>query len=398
MLVVTLLGISSGLPIMLLYSTIKIWLRRSGIDLGTIGFLNLVTLPYSINFLWAPLLDRFMPLKMGRRRGWILITQLALILCIVSLGFTSPQVSLAYIAIAATLVCFFSATQDIAVDAYRREILDDSELGIGAALGVYGYRLGMWLTSGLGLWVVDPETFGFSFQQSFFLTAGFMSIGVFTVLFLAKEPTTILAKSHRFIDVIVAPFKEIVSRKAALSILAFVFFYKFGDAIAGSMVRAFYVDMGFSNKEIAEVASTFGFFSSMIGLAIGGSIIFRFGFFSSLWVSGVLQGLSTLAYTSLLYFEKSYGLLAAVVGFEDITSGMGTAALVAYMAHLTRREFTATQYALFASLASLGRTLFSSYAGYWIEWSGYLWFFIGCSAIATIGLSLLPKLQGLEKA
>lgn len=389
MLVVFLYGISSGFPIVLLYQTIKIWLRKEGIDLSTVGYIGLLTLPYSFNFLWAPVLDRYQPFKIGRRRSWALITQVALLISILSLAYTNPSESLWPIIIIGSLVGFFSATQDVAIDAYRREILEEEELGIGAALAVYGYRIGMWLVKGPGLFLVDPETLGLSFQQSFYVIALFSLFGILTSLYLAREPEEIHERPTNLVAAYVEPFREFLKRHGALVILAFVFLYKFGDGIAGSMLGPFYVDMGYSNKTIAEVGANIGLFGTLIGLAIGGTFVYRFGYFASLLLSGILQALATFSFTIILYTGPSYPVLATVIAAEDISGGMGTAALVAYMSHLTNRAFTAAQYALLASIAALGRTIFAGGAGILVETIGYFRFFALCSIVALAGLMLI---------
>lgn len=396
MFVILLLGFSSGLPLMLGYSTIKVWLRREGIDLSTIGYIGWVTIPYSINFIWAPLLDRFEILRFGRRKSWMLFAQVALALSIAGLGLFNPSESLGMVVVMGILISFFSATQDVAIDAYRREILPDKELGIGAAIHVYGYRTAMLVTSGLGLWVVDPETLGFSFGESFFMIAGFMLIGISASLF-CSEPTEHQKRPQNLKETVVDPFVDFLQRRGAIPILLFIFFFKFGDAIAGSMLNPFYVDIGFSNSDIAEVAKTFGFFSSMAGLFIGGSLIFRFGILKSLWVYGILQALSTASFAVLSVAGDNYGLFAGVVAFEDLSSGMGTAGLVAYMSGLTNKAFTATQYALLASLASLARTFFSGFAGEIVEAVSFTYFFILGSVFAIPGLVFLYIVTRISK-
>ena len=391
---ILLLGFSSGLPIMLLYSSIKIWLRRENIDLSTIGYFSWITIPYSFNYIWAFLLDRYIPTSLGRRRSWLVITQLGLIACLISLGFGDPSLSVPYIAICGFLVCFFSATQDIVVDAYRREILPDEELGLGASIGVYGYRIGMLVASGFGLWVVDPETLGFSFQQMFQLMACFMLIGV-GASFFCQEPEINGSRSHTLKESIIEPFKDFLTRPGSLWILAFILFFKLGDSIAGSMLGTFYVDLGFSNKTIAEITKGIGFISSMAGLFIGGFAIYNLGIVRCLWIFGILQACSTL-FISALTFDASPFMLTLVVAFEDMSSGMGTATLVAFMASLTNKNFTATQYALFSSLASFGRTFVSGFSGVLIEATDYRVFFIICCLLAVPGLLVLLKVQKVE--
>jgi len=391
MFIVLLLGFSSGLPIMLVYSTLRIWLRREGIDLGTIGFLSWVAIPYSLNFLWAPLLDRFSWGRFGRRKTWILLAQLGCMASIYAIGFGDPQISVTIVVLLAFSIAFFSATQDIAVDAYRREILPDRELGVGAAIGVYGYRTAMLVASGLGLWVVDESTLNMTFNQSFQLISLFMLVGIIASLW-ANEPKLTERMPVTVHDSLIAPFKEFFSRKSSLYVLLLVFFFKFSEAIAGSMAGPFYVDVGFSNRDIAEVTKWFGFASTMAGLFIGGSIIYRFGILTGLWISAILQAVSTAVFSVLAFTGPNWWVLVGVIGFEDISGGMGTAALVAFMSQLASRRFTATQYALLSSLASLGRTFFSGTAGLLIEFMGYVTFFLFCCSLAIPTFLLLFKL------
>ncbi|MCB9061920.1 MAG: AmpG family muropeptide MFS transporter [Halobacteriovoraceae bacterium] len=391
MLIVLFLGFSSGLPIMLLYSTIKIWMRREGVDLSTVGYFSWITLPYTFNFVWSFLLDRYVLFNLGRRKSWLILTQFGLIASLLLLSLGNPTESISYLAFMAFILCFFSATQDIAVDAYRREILPDDELGIGASIGVYGYRIGMLMASGFGLWIVDTETFGFSFNQMFQLMAALMLIGVVTTL-IADEPNVEGDRPDSFIHAIINPFKEFFVREYSIWILLFIIFYKMGDSVAGAMTGPFYVDMGFSNKDIAEITKGVGFISSMAGLFVGGWTIYKIGILRSLWFFGFLQAISTSLF-SILTFSKTLGMLALVVSFEDFSSGMGTAAQVAFMASLTNKRFTATQYALFASLASFGRTFVAGWSGHLVVYSGYFSFFIIGSILAIPGMLLLLKVK-----
>jgi len=452
---VFLLGFSSGLPIMVIYGSIKLWLRRYEIDLPKIGLFSWIAVAYSFNFLWAFLFDRYTPLKkVGRRRSWLLITQIMLVGCFLLLSLGNPDKSLTFIAVAGTLLCFFSASQDVAVDAYRNEILNSEELGIGASLGVYGYRVAMWVASGFGIWVVDEKTWNWSFNQMFLMLAAFMGIGLLTTLW-ADEPTNTHPKEKSFFDSVLNPFFEFLNRDGtfdylrnikrpsgdshfvrklcnyilflpkflikegpiiiykflftkAFFILAFIFFFKFGDSIAGSMSRPFYADLGFSNEIIGKVASTVGLFSTLAGLIVGGSLIYKLGYRVTLWFAGISQALTTGMFALLATYSTNNDL-AKIVFLEDFTSGIGTAALVGFMGHLTNQRFTASQYALFASLASLGRTLFSGTAGKLIVYLrgspvfasssnhiGYVNFYILCALFAIPGLIFLAMMKKEE--
>ena len=315
-----------------------------------------------------------------------------------------PSESVGFIALAGGILCFWSASQDVAVDAYRNEILNSDELGVGASLAVYGYRIGMWVASGFGIWITDAKTWAWSFQQMFLLMASLMVIGIVTTLF-ADEPTENESASKNLKGKCCLPLIEFLKRDGAVLFFAFIFFFKFGDSFAGSMSRPFYAKIGFDNKTIGEIASTVGLFSSLLGLFVGGSIIFRFGYYSALWVSGILQAISTALF-AFLAFMPTKVFFTGVVFFEDLSSGMGAAALVAFMGRLTNKRFTATQYALFASLASLGRTLFAGFAGNVIEgferinflggridYQGYFGFYLLSAILAVPGLFILYRLN-----
>lgn len=400
-----LLGFSGGLPIMIVFSVVKIWARREGVELSTIGLMGLVALPYSLNFLLGPVLDRYSPLKLGRRRSWLLITQIGLVLSIFSLGFCEPKESMEMVALVTLFIAIFGATQDVAIDAYRREILPDEEIGMGASIYVYGYRVAMLVTSGGGLWLADAQTMGLSFNQVFQILGLLMLTGVVTT-FVATEPEVVGEAPKNLKEAVVDPFMEFINRRgwgAAFAILGFIFFFKFGDAIVGTMLSTFYVDMGYSNKVIAEVTKGIGFFSTMAGLGVGSLAIFRFGVVPCLFGFGILQCISTSLFSILTFasLKGTWGALAIVIGFEDFSSGLGTTALISFMATMTNKKYTATQYALFASLAALGKTLFGGGAGYVVEAVGYVPFFYAGSLAAVPGLALIfvmNRIKEKEKA
>lgn len=388
-----LLGFSAGLPIITVYGTVKIWMRREGIDLSTVGMMGWVALPYSLNFLMGPLLDRYTLNRLGKRRSWIFLTQAGLVLSFIMLSFASPFDSVLFCAIATLFVAIFSATQDVAIDAYRREILPEKEIGLGASVYVYGYRVATLIASGVGLWMVDPDTLGLSFNQLFLFLAVLMSLSFLTT-WLADEPPIEESGERKFSDYVVSPFKEFFARrgaKIALLTLAFIFLFKFGDSFAATMYGAFYVDMGYSNKVIAEVAKGIGFVSTMLGLAVGATAVFKWGAVRCLVAFGVLQALSTVCFSLLTFasFKGGWWPLAFVVGFEDFAAGLGTVALISFMAKVTSTNYTATQYALFASLAALGRTLFGGFSGIVLEQIGYVAFFSLGGLLALPGLALI---------
>ncbi|MCF6282841.1 MAG: AmpG family muropeptide MFS transporter [Candidatus Polarisedimenticolaceae bacterium] len=389
MLITLLMGFSSGLPLLLTMSVLQAWMKLEGVDLKTIGLFALVGLPYTLKFLWAPLLDRYSPSLLGRRRGWLLLAQIGLMLSIVLLAFTSPAVSPLSVAFAALLLTFFSASQDIVIDAYRRESLSDEELGFGSSLYVNGYRVGMLLASGGGLILADF----ISFTQVYLLMAGFMLIGVATTLF-APEPEAVAGKPQTLREAVIDPFVEYFSRRDALLILLFILLYKVGDTMASHMSIPFYLDIGFSTSEIGSVVKLFGFWATILGGLLGGLLIIRIGIYRALWFFGILQGLSTAGFALLAMVGYSLIGLTGVIAFENLTAGMGTAAFVAFMASLTNRRFTATQYALLSSFMGIPRVFVAAPTGFMVEAIGWVNFFIFCSLIAIPGLMLLWWLRG----
>jgi len=384
MLITLLMGFSSGLPLLLTMSVLQAWMKLEGVDLKTIGLFALVGLPYTLKFLWAPLLDRYTPSLLGRRRGWLLIAQMGLILSILLLASTSPAETPWNVAFAALLLTFFSASQDIVIDAYRREALSDKELGFGSSLYVNGYRVGMLLASGGGLILADF----LSFSEVYLLMAGFMLIGVGTTLF-APEPEIAEGKPKRLREAVIDPFIEYFSRKDALLILFFILLYKVGDTMASHMSIPFYLDIGFSTSEIGSVVKLFGFWATILGGLLGGLLIIRIGIYRALWIFGILQGVSTAGFALLAVMGYSLIGLTAVIAFENLTAGMGTAAFVAFMATLTNRRFTATQYALLSSFMGIPRVLVAAPTGYMAEAMGWVSFFSFCALIALPGLVLL---------
>ena len=388
MLVAALMGFASGLPLLLTGSVLQAWMKDEGVDLGTIGLFALVGLPYTLKFLWAPLMDRFTPNALGRRRGWLLLFQLALIASLVWLSLARPAVDPWWLAVAALLVTFFSASQDIVIDAYRRESLSDEEQGLGASLYVNGYRVGMLLASGGGLILADH----LSFAQVYQLMAAFMLLGVATTLF-APEPVTAEGVPRTLREAVLEPFIEYFQRRDALLILAFILLYKIGDTMASHMTTPFYLDIGFSKTEIGTVVKLFGFWATVTGGLIGGLLIMRLGIFRALWLFGILQGVSTAGFSVLAQVGASVPGLAAVITFENLSGGMGTAAYVAYMASLTNRKFTATQYALLSSLMGVPRVIAAAPTGYLAGAMGWSWFFVACALIAVPGLLLIRWLH-----
>ncbi|PLY14865.1 MAG: AmpG family muropeptide MFS transporter [Sedimenticola sp.] len=388
LLVHVLFGFVCGLPLLLTGSVLQAWMKEEGVDLSVIGLFAFVGLPYTLKFLWAPLLDRYTPSLLGRRRGWLLLAQLSLVAAIVLLAFAQPAISPLSVAIAALLVTFFSASQDIVVDAYRRESLRDEEQGLGASFYVNGYRLGMLLASGGGLIMADFMTF----QSVYLIMAGIMSVGVLTTL-LSPEPEASEGKPRTLQEAVVEPFLEYFRRRDALAILLFILLYKIGDTMAQHMTTPFYLDIGFSKTEIGTVVKLFGFWATIVGSLLGGVLILRLGIYRALWGFGILQGLSTAGFALLALVGNSLGGLAAVIAFENFSGGMGTAAYIAFMASMTNKKFTATQYALLSSFMGIPRVIAASPTGFMAEGMGWVGFFLFCTLIAIPGLLMLNWLQ-----
>jgi PAT family beta-lactamase induction signal transducer AmpG len=386
MLVALMMGFSCGLPLLLTISVLQAWMREEGVDLTVIGIMALVGLPYTLKFLWAPFMDRFTLPFLGRRRGWLLIAQVALIFSIAGLGSTDPGNNPWIVAFAAFLVTFFSASQDIVVDAYRREDLSDEELGLGSSLYVNGYRMGMLLASGGGLIMADYIPFSMVYP----IMAACILPGVLTTL-LAPEPEATLGAPKTIKGAVFDPLVEYFKRQGALWILAFILLYKIGDSMASAMTMPFYLDIGFSKTEIGTIVKLFGFWATIAGALIGGVLMLRLGINRSLWVFGVFQAISTACFALLARIGHSVPALSGVIAFENLSSGMGTAAYMAFMASITNKRFTATQYALLTSLMGVPRVLASAPTGFLAKNLGWVTFFIACTLIAIPGLLLLMK-------
>ncbi len=396
MLMCVALGFSSGLPLYLLLQLLPAWLRSEGLNLKTIAAFAFMQLPYTWKFLWSPLLDRYTLLaRFGRRRSWILATQVALLVSIVALGQFQPQQDIATIALLATLVALFSASQDIVIDAYRREILSDAELGLGNSIHVNAYRIAGLVPGSLALILADH----LPWAQVFFIVALFMLPGIGFTLW-AQEPANLTAPKTLLASV-VEPFKEFIQRSGwqhALWVLLFILLYKLGDSMATALATPFYLDMGFSKTDIGAIAKGSGLVMQIVGAFVGGLWMLKLGINRGLWVFGVVQALSILGFASLAQSgpfadigatERS--LLGFVIGFEAFGVGLGTVAYVAYMARETNPAYTATQLALFTSLSAVPRSVFNSLTGGMVEALGWQQFFYVCTLLAMPGMVLLFK-------
>lgn len=398
---VLLMGFSSGLPLPLTFGTLTFWLAESGVSRTTIGLLTLVGTAYSLKFLWAPLVDR-LPLgaltrKLGRRRGWGLAVQLPLALAILALGFTDPRTDPATTALVAVVIAFLSATQDIVIDAYRIELLRPEEQGAGAAATQWGYRFGMIVSSAGALYAAE---FG-GWRIAFAIMACFMVVGMATIWFTGEPRDTAPAPVAGASDApaaarlaawigsaVIGPFREFMTRPGWIAILVFVVLYKFGDALAGVMANPFYVAMGFTRLEVANISKIFGVVATLAGVAGGGLLVHRYGLGRALIICGVLQALSNLMYVVQSLAGHDVALLTVTIGLENFTGGMGSAAFVAYLSGLCNVAYTATQYALLSSLATVGRTTLSAGGGWLSLQLDWPLFFVVTTCAALPGIAM----------
>lgn len=393
MAVAFLMGFSCGLPLLLTITLLQAWMKEAGVDLTVIGLMALVGLPYTLKFVWAPILDRYTLPFLGRRRGWMLAAQTALTIAIAAMGLCKPAEYPWLLALAAFLVTFFSATQDIVVDAYRREDLTDRELGLGSSLYVNGYRIGMLLASGGGMILADHM----SFRAVYLVMAACMLPGLATTL-AAREPETPEKLPSSLKAAVIEPLVEYFQRPQALWILGFILLYKIGDTMALTMTTPFYLDLGFSKSEIGAVVKLFGFWATVAGGLLGGVWMLRIGIHRALWIFGFFQAASILGFVALGRIGHSIPALAGVIAFENLSGGMGTAAYSAFMASITDKRFTATQYALLTSLMGIPRVLASAPTGFMAKTWGWEGFFLGCTAMAVPGLVFLARFSRLKNA
>jgi PAT family beta-lactamase induction signal transducer AmpG len=395
MLICVFTGFASGLPLYLLLNLVPAWLRTEHIDLKIIGAFALIQFPYTWKFLWAPLLDRYAVPALGRRRGWMLLTQAALLVVIAALGGFSPQNDLRTIVMLATLLAFLSATLDIALDAYRRELLFDNELGLGNAVHVNAYRISGLIPGSLALILADH----LPWSTVFMITALFMLPGMVMTLLVQEPHRAAPPKSLR--DAVVEPFHEFITRRgwqSALLILSFLFVYKLGDSLCTALATPFYLDMGFSKSQIGVIAKNAGLWPAVIGALLGGIWMLKIGINRALWLFGVVQVVSIFGFYWLAIQGAQAEVtalhltqLAFVIGLEAMGVGLGTAAFVAYIAHTTHPAYTATQFALFTSLAAVPRTVVNASAGWLVDQLGWGNFFLLCAALALPGMLLLLK-------
>lgn len=397
MLICIFTGFASGLPLYFLINLIPAWLRSEHVDLKTIGLMSLIGLPFIWKFVWSPVMDAVRLPFLGRRRGWMLVTQIGLLLALAAYAFLNPSHHLPVIVGLSVVVAFFSASQDIVLDAFRREILTDEELGLGNSIHVNAYRIAQLVPGSLSLILADMMPW----SSVFIITSLFMLPGLLMTLLLAREPELPPTAPRTLMQTVVEPFQEFFTRKGtqqAVLVLLFIFLYKLGDSMATALATPFYLDMGFSKTEIGLIAKNAGLWPAIVAGILGGIWMLKIGINKALWLFGIVQLVTILGFVWLAGFGKfetvtvtELTMLALVIGAEAVGVGLGTAAYVAYMARETNPAFTATQLALFTGLSAVPRTLINSTTGYLIEAMGYVNFFWLCFALGFPGMLLLFK-------
>ncbi len=389
MLICVFTGFTSGLPLYVVFQLVPTWLRVEGVGLAEIGFFTLVQLPYVWKFLWAPVMDRYTLPFLGRRRGWMLVAQIAIMASIAAMGFLQRALSIWTVAYLAAAMAFFSASQDIVLDAYRRELLPDVELGLGNTIHVQAYRLSGLVPGALALILADHM----AWHSVFIVVALFMLVGVLLTLFI-KEAVSEPSPPKTLVEAVVDPFLEFFSRKgigSGLLVLAFLFLYKLGDSMATALQSPFFVDVGFTLTQIGSVAKLAGLIAATVGGLAGGVIMIKLGINRALWLFGVVQITSILGFALLSVVGINLWMLGFVVAFEYLGVGLGSAAFVAFMARTTNPVFAATQFALFSALTAVPRTVVGAFTGVMVEHLGWTNFFLMCTVLAIPGMLLLFK-------
>ncbi|NJN85266.1 MAG: AmpG family muropeptide MFS transporter [Leptolyngbyaceae cyanobacterium SL_7_1] len=382
-----LLGFASGLPLFLTSRTLQAWMTVEGIDLGAIGLFSLVGLPYSLKFLWSPLLDRYVPPFLGRRRGWLVVTQVGLTLAIAAMSLQQPSRALQWLAINAVIIAFFSASQDVAFDAYRIDVLETQELGAGAAIAVLGYRIALLVTGSLALILADR----LPWQLVYLLLAGLMALSLLYTLW-APEPA-IDRPPSTLLNAIVLPFQEFFQRSGwgrGVLILVFIVLYKLGDAFVNTMATPFLLQTGFTQADIGAIQGGMGLLATIVGALAGGAILSQIGIYRSLWIFGGLQAISNAMYFALAAVGQNYLLMVVAINVENFCAGLGTAAFVAFLMSLCNPLFSATQFALLSSLMAVSRDILVAPAGEIVKLTDWSSFFLLTLVAAVPGLLLLP--------
>lgn len=382
------LGLASGLPLYLTNKTLQAWLTVEGVDLASIGKLSLFSLPYSLKFLWSPLLDRFVPPFLGRRRGWLVITQVGLTLAIAAMSLHKPSQSLKLLAVNVLLIAFLSATQDIAFDAYRADVLEPHEMGAGAAVAVLGYRIALLLTGSLALILADH----IPWNHVYLILAALMSMSLFFSIW-ASEPRLRDRPPASLAEAIRLPLIEFFQRSGQIRgvlILGFIVLYKLGDALVNNMSTPFLLKTGFTQTDIGAIQGGMGLLATIVGVLAGGAVLSQLGINRSLWVFGGLQAVSNLSYLILAQVGQNYPFMVLAINIENFCAGLGTAAFVAFLMSLCNQRFSATQFALLSSLMAVSRDILVAPAGKFAEILGWTPFFLLTLVAAVPGLLLLP--------
>ncbi len=386
-------GMSCGLPYILTKAPLSAWMTQEGVSLKTIGLFALVGAPYTVKFLWAPLVDRYTPPFLGRRRGWALIFQVLLALVLLAISVLSPTEELWWIALLSVLISFLGASQDIVVDAYRAEAWSKEELGLANSVHVTGYLISFrWIGNAVALFFADY----IGWPNVFRVMAGTQLLGAIASWF-AREPENVISSPPQsLLQSVYVPLADYLKRKGALEIMLFIMLYKIGENIASVMTTPFFLKIGFEQKVIGAVAKPVGFVGILLGGLVGGVFMLRLGVYRSLWIFGAFQGMATILFALLVYTGPSIPALAAVIAVDNLAIGMGTAAFTTFMMNTCNKNFTATQYALLTSLMAVPVNVFSASSGFLAESLGWVGFFIFCTVIAFPGLLLLvryPKWQ-----
>ena len=381
------LGFSSGFPFYVIREVLKAWLTDANVDLGTIGLFSAVALPYTWKFVWAPAMDGVPPPFLGRRRGWMLLTQIGLFILIAAMGQFDPTESLKMMAVVAFCIAVFSASQDIVLDAFRREYLTDEELGLGTGIWMNAWRFGMFASTGTAFFLADS----IGYPAVHLVLSIMMGVGILTTL-LVPEPKTGVAPPRTLHETVIEPFREFFSRGGAWWVLAFILLYKIGDNMAGAMNIPFILKTGFTKQEYFVIVKGIGMLALFGGAFLGGIVMIRLGITNSLWVFGILQAISTAGFALLVVFGKNHVLLGGIVAFEFLATGLGQAAYASYMAVQTNKRFTATQYAMMTSLMAIPGTVAAAVTGYMAEYLGWTGFYIACSLAAVPGMLLLLRI------
>jgi PAT family beta-lactamase induction signal transducer AmpG len=388
MAVLLLLGFSSGLPLYLTSRTLQAWMTKAEVDLTTIGLFSMVALPYSLKFLWAPILDRYVPPFLGRRRGWLVITQTLLLLSIAAMSLHDPRLALQALAFNSLLIAFFSASQDIAVDAYRADILREREMGAGAGAYVIGYRIALIVVGSIAFVLADRMPW----PTVYVLLSLLMLVGIVTAFF-APEPVLRDAPPQSIGEAIVLPFKEFFQRRGVLSgaiVLLFIVIYKYPDGLGNNMATPFLLQTGFTQTEIGVVLGGVGIFATIVGVVVAGGFIARAGINRSLWIFAVLQAASNLAYYVLALIGNDRTAMVVTIVIENFCVGLVTAGMLAFMMSVTNKRFSATQFALLSSLAAASRDVLVAPAGKLAETLGWPGFWLLSVAAIIPAFLLLP--------